>query len=309
MKSRITIVVFAVVSLLVVSSTRAGGLISCPSTLSTPTAPRYSEAAREAGVEFLMIRVSAKEFSEMRAHSQHTQSADILATAVGAQQALDPRLRFNFAMRPLKTSDSGKWAHQLISNGSDMIAGGVRYKQLGDWRIGLIFPIDILDKYSFTVTSRRKVSERRNAIGTGRGGVLFSSSNDWTLSNHEAVFRELGASSESFNYSDDFQFHFDEPVSLNDIAMVWIPAPLAATMGNDRLPGARRILSPDSDFSVRTSSLNSDGSYTPVAPPSLSEADYTTWFDPSLNVGTWYNVIPDWKRVRKELNQQQKSSK
>lgn len=261
----------------------------------------YASSARKLGLEFLMVTMRPDRFVSLMRSAQNSRPI-FRASGIGVQ---DLGERYDHSMKPLLINDVGKWAHQLIGGRGDAIGMGVRSKMVDQWEVGLIFPVEILDHIPFTITSTRTLRDRQLRVGTGLGGELFNSERENASEQFEDILRDEMTNppyQDSYNFIDYFQIHFENGVPLEFVALYWVPAPLVKAFGSDRLPGVNSPLVPEAGqpFHV-TISIQTPGmgrGWTDVRPPVENLFEF---FDPKLRVGTWFNVIPDWRVVRTEL--------
>lgn len=215
----------------------------CENLISTPVVHvPYSKIVRQLGIRYLILHMRPDAFKELiqaRQDSPH----GFLLTATGGRAGTQ---RFNQSLMPLQDIHGGKkWAHQLMSR-NDSIGDGWRSKSAADWDVGILFPVEILDRYHFTITDQSTVDSRRQALGLGRGFAAYTT-NEPSLDNFINAMQ--GATYEpypwSFNVSRYFEFHLDEGLPLQEAALIWIPAPLInVVMPGSDYPGKGSPLVP-----------------------------------------------------------------
>lgn len=296
-------------------------LVSKPKrgTLSNPKLPGAGQIAREMGIEFLIVRVS---YDRLVAMVEGAREGDVQIFAGGAG-IVSPRSgirdvgeRFDHSMAPLMRQHKGKWAHQLIGNGGDIIGMGVRSKMVDQWKVGLIFPVEILDYFDFVITSSRTVDDRIKAMTFGRSKDLFDSTKDGLEKFREVAGWQVNNEPhpQSTDVNSYWHIHFNEPIPAWTMSMLWIPAPLADHHSSPRtrsqIPGVDSKMMPPKGkaFSTRIAyqTPNIGRGWTDVIPP---QEDTMEFFAPEDSLGTWFNTIPDWALVSSILNQQPKRAR
>ncbi len=273
--------------------------------LTTPKRAGLGKIAREMGVQFLMIRVRNEHFKQLV--SAAGQNGEIkIAANWGWIKGINPNETghsFEHSMIPLMTRDQGRWAHSLIGDGSDFISMGVRYKNADQWKVGLIFPVEILDYFDFEIGS---------AFASAFGSNWFKSN-----SGTEAEFRraleleypdQYPDSKSAYVYGAGFSFTEEIPVHL--VELVWMPAPMIKSFvpgDHSKYPGLGSPLVPPAGkaFEMRISwqTPGIGRGWTDVIPP---HENTTEFFDASQSLGTWFNTVPDWQIVRTQLALQPK---
>jgi hypothetical protein len=257
---------------------------TCESNLAKPKQSAFSQAARRAGVKFLLMKMSPKNFKQL-----------IEAVRPGDEVQIEPRIfldeetyfTFDLGFTPVFERDSGQWAHQLIRNGSDTIFEGVRYVAPNDWRIGFLFPVEVLDLINF---DHQWVS----SYGSG------------SPEEFESKLRHMAQNppypgSYNVEIRPTIKGQEGQTIPFSMARLIWIPAPLIVGTkapfpgkGNPILPAKNQ------SFSMRISYPDSGTphGWTDVVPPS---DDGSQWLDPNMGLGTWCNVVPDWAMVDRTL--------
>lgn len=274
----------------------------------------YAEAAKKLGLRFLLLKMKPENYNTvaLMAHSLKSNNVAIKATGSGveSEDGKDtnyPETRFNQSMIPLLQRDSGKWAHQLIGNGSDMISAGVRIKPISDWSIGLIVPVEVLDYYDFTITSTITPADRLSQIISGMGNVVFDSQKS-DLENFKDVFAHQVSAlhyPHSYDVFSYYQFHLEQPLPLSEVALIWIPAPILNEQLTDEwssFPGQWQLRLPPRGQPVRVQLSIATGvnSWRYVAP---HKEAFEKYLDVNEGLGTWFNIVPDWGAVADKISE------
>lgn len=202
-------------------------------------------------------------------------------------------------LNPLRQADSGKWAHQMMSD-NDSIGMGVRYKAPSDWKIGFVFPVEILDQHPFSLTHSMTLKSRQRALSFGRGEQIFKSGS----SSHEEFDALMEAYSTfeefpwSFNAHNPVQIHFDSKISLKDMAFIWVPRPVLT--GEDM---TQRIAANVEETDIRSlpegwRRVRPDYPWVNLKPPVQNDLEFLA---PDRPVGTWFQIVPDWSVVEAAL--------
>ncbi len=292
-----------VVTSMVGLSSFAGSDDLCGRALKRKGKMTFGAAARQAGIQYFMIKTSPELFAQLL---KSADGGDRIM--INAEGFLDPKTSFvvDHSLIPLFSKDIGRYAHQLIRNGSDSIGMGVRWVTVDQWRVGLLFPPEILDTIDFEMIGSRNGREFYGSIR--RDKPQYSSAQD-NANEFAKAIQEVAASSP---YPDSYDVHTTalirtspgSQVALDLAELVWIPAPLLNTIfkGERNFPGRGNPLVPPlgEAFSVRISAQtrNTEKGWTDIPPP---KDKGLIWFDPKLRIGTWFNVVPDWALVAERL--------
>jgi|GEM_PF-5413773 len=264
---------------------------------------KYSQIARDHGVRFFLMKLSPQIFTDMVASSEPSSQISIPVTS-----GYDPVLNkaYDHSLLPIFTRDVGKFAHQMIRNGNDSIGNGVRTVRPQEWRIGLLFPVEVLDSIELSISHTMTVEAR--LYGSESVDVHSLSSGEFKNFMEKT---ELGT--EAYRSGRDPEMNIDfsslkgEELLVSEASLIWIPSPILDIIvaGRSRFLGEDHPLLPKRGevFKARISEQDTTQprGWRDLFPEKTNSLELV---DGSLNLASWFHEVPDWDVVQSFLETQ-----